>query len=129
MLKSGKPVGFFPAGAIGKTDSEGIIVDRQWQPAILQIIGKSKVPVIPVYFHGTNSRLFNFLGHLSFILRTAWLPRELFKKRGKPMRVTIGEPVSVEKIAEFGRDYEALGQYLRQATYRLSGQEITSVSK
>lgn len=45
------------------------------------------------------------------------------------MRVTIGEPVSVEKIAEFGRDYEALGQYLRQATYRLSGQEITSVSK
>ena len=129
MLKSGKPVGFFPAGAIGKTDSEGIIVDRQWQPAILQIIGKAKVPVIPVYFHGTNSKLFNFLGHLSYILRTAWLPRELFKKRGKPMRVTIGEPVSVEKIAEFGRDYEALGQYLRQTTYRLSGQEITSVSK
>ena len=89
MLKSGKPVGFFPAGAIGKTDSEGIIVDRQWQPAILQIIGKAKVPVIPVYFHGTNSKLFNFLGHLSYILRTAWLPRELFKKRGKPMRVTI----------------------------------------
>ena len=127
MLKSGKPVGFFPAGAIGKTDSESIIVDRQWQPAILQIIGKAKVPVIPIYFHGTNSKFFNYLGHHSILLRTAMLPRELFKKREKPMHVTIGEPVSVEKIAEFGRDYEALGLYLRQATYRLSGREITSV--
>lgn len=128
MLKSGKPVGFFPAGAIGKTDSESIIVDRQWQPAILQIIGKAKVPVIPIYFHGTNSKFFNYLGHHSILLRTAMLPRELLKKREKPMHVTIGEPVSVEKIAEFGRDYEALGLYLRQATYRLSGREITSVS-
>lgn len=44
------------------------------------------------------------------------------------MRVTIGEPVSVEKQAEFGKDYEALGAYLRQATYRLSGRDITSVA-
>ena len=128
MLRSGEPVGFFPAGAIGKTDKEGIIVDRPWQPAVLQIIMKSKVPVIPIYFHGTNSKFFNYLGHHNIMLRTACLARELFKKRGKPLRVTIGEPVSVEKQAEFGKDYEALGAYLRQATYRLSGREITSVS-
>lgn len=128
MLKEGKPVGFFPAGAIGKTDKEGIIVDRQWQPVVLQIIAKAKVPVIPIYFHGTNSRFFNYLGHHSILLRTLCLARELFKKRNKPMRVTIGEPVSVEKIAEFGKDYTAMGEYLRRATYRLSGREITSVS-
>lgn len=128
MLKAGEPVGFFPAGAIGKTDKEGIIVDRPWQPAVLQIIMKSKVPVIPIYFHGTNSRFFNWLGHHSILLRTACLAREMFKKRGKPMRVTVGEPVSVEKQAEFGKDYEALGAYLRQATYRLSGRDITSVA-
>lgn len=128
LLHDGKPVGFFPAGAIGKTDKDGIIVDRPWQPAILQIIGKAKVPVIPIYFHGTNSRLFNWLGHHNIMLRTAFLPREMFRKRGKTMHVTIGEPVSVEKQAEFGRDYEALGQYLRQATYRLSGREILTVS-
>ena len=128
MLKEGKPVGFFPAGAIGKTDEEGIIVDRQWQPVVLQIIAKAKVPVIPIYFHGTNSRFFNYLGHHSILLRTLCLARELFKKRNKPMRVTIGEPVSVEKIAEFGKDYTAMGEYLRRATYRLSGREITSVS-
>lgn len=128
MLKAGKPVGFFPAGAIGKTDKEGIIVDRPWQPVVLQIIAKAKVPVIPIYFHGTNSKLFNYLGHHSILMRTLCLARELFKKRGKPMRVTIGEPVSPEEIAGFGKDYTAMGEYLRSATYRLSGREITSVS-
>lgn len=128
MLRSGKPVGFFPAGAIGKTDKDGIIVDRPWQPSILQIIQKAKVPVIPIYFHGTNSKLFNWLGHHSIPLRTACLARELFKKRGKPLRVTVGEPVSVERQAEFGKDWEALGAYLRRATYALSGREITSVA-
>lgn len=128
MLKEGKPVGFFPAGAIGKTDKDGIIVDRPWQPTVLQIIQKAKVPVIPIYFHGTNSRWFNFLGHHSIPLRTASLVRELMKKKNKPMRVSIGAPVSVEKQAEFGKDYEALGWYLRMQTYDLSGRHVTSLS-
>lgn len=128
MLKEGKPVGFFPAGAIGKTDKDGIIVDRPWQPVVLQIIKKAKVPVIPIYFHGSNSRIFNFLGHHSIPLRTACLVRELYKKVGKPMHISIGKPVSVEKQAEFGDDYEALGWYLRMQTYDLSGRHITSLS-
>lgn len=129
LLKNGSPVGFFPAGAIGMTDKDGIIVDRPWQPIVLQIIQKAKVPVIPIYFHGTNSKLFNFLGHYCVPLRTAFLARELFKKKNKPMHVTIGEPISVEKQAEFGKDYEALGWYLRMQTYDLSGRHITTLSK
>ncbi|MBD5233542.1 MAG: hypothetical protein HDS65_05110 [Bacteroidales bacterium] len=129
MLRRGEPVGFFPAGAIGMTDKDGIIVDRPWRPEVLQIIQKAKVPVIPIYFHGTNSRLFNFLGHHCVPLRTAWLVRELMKKKGKPMRVSIGEPVTVEKQAEFGGDAEALGWYLRMQTYDLSGRHVTTMSK
>ncbi|MDE5967554.1 MAG: hypothetical protein K2G64_00480, partial [Muribaculaceae bacterium] len=97
-------------------------------PTVLQIIQKAKVPVIPIYFHGTNSRWFNFLGHHSIPLRTASLVRELMKKKNKPMRVSIGAPVSVEKQAEFGKDYEALGWYLRMQTYDLSGRHVTSLS-
>ena len=128
MLKEGKPVGFFPAGAIGKTDKDGIIVDRPWQPVVLQIIQKAKVPVIPIYFHGSNSWFFNYLGHHCIPLRTAWLVRELYKKKGKPMRISIGQPISVEKQAEFGKDYEALGWYLRMQTYDLSGRHVTTLS-
>lgn len=128
MLRDGKPVGFFPAGAIGKTDKEGFIVDRPWQHVVLQIIGKAKVPVIPIYFHGNNSRWFNFLGHHCIPLRTAWLVRELMKKKHKPMKVTIGKPIPVEKQAEYGRDYEALGWYLRMQMYDLSGSHHETVA-
>lgn len=128
MLRDGKPVGFFPAGAIGKTDKDGFIVDRPWQPVVLQIIGKAKVPVIPIYFHGNNSRWFNFLGHHCIPLRTAWLVRELYKKKNKPMKVTIGRPIPVEKQAEFGRDYEALGWYIRMQMYDLSGHHLETVA-
>lgn len=128
MLKNGKPVGFFPAGAIGKTDKDGIIVDRPWQHVVLQIIQKAKVPVIPIYFHGTNSKFFNFLGHHCIPLRTALLAKELFKKMGKPLHISIGEPISVEKQSEFGSNYEELGWYIRMQLYDLSGRHVTSVS-
>lgn len=129
LLRNGDPVGFFPAGAIGMTDKDGIIVDRPWQPIVLQIIKKAKVPVIPIYFHGTNTKMFNFLGHHCVPLRTACLARELFKKKNKPLHISIGEPVSVEKQAEFGNNYEALGWYIRMQTYDLSGRHVTTLSK
>ncbi|MDE5902582.1 MAG: lysophospholipid acyltransferase family protein [Muribaculaceae bacterium] len=119
MLKEGKPVGFFPAGAMSKTDRSGFLVDREWQPTVLQLIGKAKVPVIPIYFHGTNRWLFNFLGHACWPLRSAMLPRELFSKKGKPIHISVGEPVSVEEQAQYGKDYVALGKMLRERTYAL----------
>lgn len=63
QLKEGEPVGFFPAGAMSKTTLRDGLHDRPWQQSILQIIHRAKVPVIPIYFHGSNSRWFNFLGH------------------------------------------------------------------
>ncbi len=119
MLRSGEPVGFFPAGAMSKTNLKGELVDRPWQENVLQIIAKAKVPIIPVYFHGNNSWLFNLMGHLCWQLRTAMLPRELFKKRYKKMRVTIGEPIMPEEQERFKGNPDALGRYLREKTYAL----------
>lgn len=119
QIRSGEPMGFFPAGAMSKTDRTGFLVDRPWQESVLQIIAKAKVPVIPVYFHGNNSWFFNLMGHVCWQLRTAMLPRELFKKRGKTLRVTIGEPVMPEEQLKFKGDADALGAYLRERTYAL----------
>lgn len=118
MLKNGEPVGFFPAGAMSKTDRHGNLVDREWQDSVLQIIAKAKVPVIPVYFHGNNSWFFNLMGHLCWQIRTILLPRELFKKRGAAMRVSIGEPIMPEEQARYA-DAQSLGAMLRERTYAL----------
>ena len=118
-LKEGHPVGFFPAGAMSKTNWKNFLVDREWQPTVLQIIARAKVPVIPIYFHGNNRWFFNLMGHVCWPLRSLLLPRELFSKRGSTMRVSIGQPIMPEEQAAF-KDPVELGKYLRQKTYELS---------
>lgn len=118
-VRDGHPLGFFPAGAVSKIDKSLHIRDREWQPTITRLIRQLKVPVIPIYFHGHNSTFFNILGLIDWRLRSARLPKEIFLKRGKDVHVSIGEPISVEKQAEFP-DADSLGKYLREQTYALS---------
>lgn len=122
QLKAGEPVGFFPAGAVGKWNGKFEVVDREWQDSVLQLIKKAKVPVIPIYFHDTNSWFFNLLGKISWQLRTLRLPTEVFNKINKTLRVTIGEPISPEEQAEHSETTKQLGDFLRERTYALKNQ-------
>ncbi len=119
QLKEGKPLGFFPAGAMSKVDIHGHLEDRPWQKSVLQIIGRAKVPVIPIYFHGSNSWWFNFLGHVCWPARSLRLPAEVFRKRGKEIHISIGEPISAEEVAAHNSSPEELGKFLRARTYAL----------
>lgn len=118
-VKEGHPLGFFPAGAVSKVDKSFHISDREWQPTVTRLIKQLKVPVIPIYFHGHNSTFFNILGLIDWRLRSARLPKEIFNKKGKEVHISVGEPISVEKQSEF-KDFESLGKYLREQTYKLS---------
>lgn len=119
QLKEGEPVGFFPAGAMSKTTLRDGLQDRPWQQSILQIIHRAKVPVIPIYFHGSNSRWFNFLGHACWPARSLRLPAEVFRKVGTEMHISIGRPISADEQAAYGESPETLGAYLREQTYAL----------
>lgn len=118
-VRSGQPIGFFPAGAVSKWNSRLQLEDRQWQPTVIRIIRQLKVPVIPVYFHGSNSLWFNILGIISWQLRTLRLPAEVWRKCHSTIHISVCEPVSPEKIASFGDDDKALGEYLKKTTYEL----------
>lgn len=117
-VKAGHPLGFFPAGAVSKLDASLHLSDRQWQPTIIRLIHQLQVPVIPIYFHGSNSAFFNILGIIDWRLRTLRLPGEIMRSYGKKIHVTIGQPISVERQNEC-KDIDALGEFLRSSTYRL----------
>ena len=119
QVKEGKPLGFFPAGAMSKVDIHGHLEDRPWQKSVLQIISKAKVPVVPIYFHGSNSWMFNIMGHLCWPARSLMLPSEVFRKRGKEIHVSIGKPISVEEQEAHSSSVEELGKFLRERTYAL----------
>ncbi len=118
-LESGKPMGIFPAGEVSNFD-QGIhaITDPQWQFSVIQLLKRARVPVIPVYFQGKNSRLFHFLGRLHPKLQTVKLPTELFNKRKRVINIRIGSPIPVREQNEFS-DIARYGRYLRTKTYAL----------
>lgn len=118
QVKDGHPLGFFPAGAVSKLNGKLHVTDREWQPTVIRLIHQLKVPVIPIYFHGHNSAVFNILGMIDWRLRSLRLPTELFKMRNGKVRVSIGQPIMPEKIAEFP-DLSKLGEFLRDKTYSL----------
>ena len=119
LLKSGSPVGFFPAGAMSKTTRHDGLQDRPWQSVVLNLIRRARVPVIPVYFHGGNSTICNIMGHVCWPLRSLMLPAEVDKKRHSTIRVSIGAPISPEAQAAHNGSAEELGTFLRARTYAL----------
>jgi len=118
-LQEGKPLGIFPAGEVSSYNEDNFgITDRQWQTPALKMIRKAAVPIVPIYFQGTNSRIFHLLGLIHPSLRTVKLPSELLNKKNRTIRVRIGNPISV-KEQEAITDIDRYGRFLRAKTYAL----------
>lgn len=121
-IKGGHPLGFFPAGAVSKTKIKNFkleVEDREWQPTVLKLIQKAKVPVIPMYFSGKNSWFFNFLDLIHWQLRTLRLGHEVYNKKGKTIYVRFGEPIMPEEQASY-KDFKEFGKFLKSKTYALA---------
>ena len=123
-MADGHPLGFFPAGEVAtwqkkekRTALKKVIEDKPWAENIIKLIKNSGLPVIPVYFEGSNSRFFHLLGRIHPRLRTIRLPHEMMNKRGRVVEVRFGQPVSVPEIN--GMDIPTLGKYLRNRCYAL----------
>ncbi len=118
-LREGNALGIFPAGEVSSYNMYAVgISDRQWQTPALKMIRSAGVPVLPVYFTGSNSRLFHLLGLIHPSLRTVRLPSELFNKKKQMIRIRIGNPVSVKEQSQFS-DIDRYGRFLRAKTYAL----------
>ncbi|WP_299313115.1 lysophospholipid acyltransferase family protein [uncultured Aquimarina sp.] len=118
-LKEGMPLGIFPAGEVSTHKDGKNIVDKPWEPGAMRLVKKAKVPVIPIYFHARNSRLFYKLASINDTLRTAKLPSEVFSQENRVIKVRIGNPVSVKDQEEYG-NLEDFTNFLRKKTYMLA---------
>lgn len=100
-LKTGNPVGFFPAGAMGKINWKLQSEEREWQDSIIRIIQKANVPVIPVYFHGGQTFTGRLLGRINWALRTIRMPGEVFAKRNGKFKIVIGDIISPDQLKQY----------------------------
>ncbi len=118
-LKDDHCIGIFPTGEESdQYEVSKIILDTEWQIPAIKFIKNSGVPVIPVYFHGTNNRWAHIIGKINPILRSAKLPSELLNKKNRTIKIRIGKPIQVKEQDEF-KDLSHFGRYLRARVYSL----------
>ncbi len=119
-LKAGGTIIIFPAGGVSTAPSAfANAVDLDWKPFVAKLIQASQATVLPVYFHGQNSRLFQIVSQFSLTLRLGLYLYELNKMIGSQVDAIIGQPIPYEALAEIPKR-EILTEYLRDEIYQLS---------
>ena len=124
-LGDGGAVGIFPGGTVSTAPKPlGRPMDPTWRGFAAKMIARSGATVVPVYFDGANSRLFQVASHLHTTLRMGLLIREFRAGIRQPVRIAVGAPIPVEALAPLRGDSEALLRMLRHATYALSPRPV-----
>jgi putative hemolysin len=118
----------FPAGEVSHlTLRKRKIEDPPWNRIIGRLVHMTKAPVLPIYFEGSNSIIFQVAGLIHPGLRTVMLPRELLKRKESTIQVKIGKLIHYKKLREMV-DPSNLMEYLRFRTYLL-GKSFIKTSK
>ena len=122
FYSSNVPITHFPAGEVSRI-YHGKIQDCEWQKSFITKAVQKKRTVVPIFFEGRNSRFFYFL----FIFRRMFgvklnfelmlLPREMFKKKNKTIRVKIGKPIPYQTFDSSKTQYE-WAQWVKQEVYK-----------
>jgi putative hemolysin len=124
-LKSGGAIGVFPGGTVS-TSARAFSrpMDPSWRNFTAKMIAKSGATVVPVFFEGHNSRLFQLASRVHYSLRLGLLINEFKRRVDEPVRVVIGAPVPSEEIDALRHDPNAMMDHLRARTYSLSPDPI-----
>ena len=116
-VEHGHLLGVFPAGEVSHLRiRDRTIVDPRWNPTVGRIVQRTAAPVVPLFFDGRNSTLFQVMGLIHPRLRTVMLPREMLKKRGGSVSMRIGGTIPQPRLKRFETPQE-LTDYLRVRTY------------
>ena len=114
------PVLIFPSGFVSTAGKLGTgqAVDAPWTTFAAKLISDARANVVPIFFHGQNSRAFHIASHLSESLRMAFLIREAKARFGTRFDVTIGDTLPYESLEGIG-GRKALTRYLYGAVQKL----------
>ncbi|MBT0956470.1 lysophospholipid acyltransferase family protein [Alphaproteobacteria bacterium KMM 3653] len=127
-LAEGGAMGIFPGGTVStslKPFSQPM--DPGWRTFTSKLVAKSGATVVPIYFHGHNSRLFQLASHLHVTLRMAMLIHEFKNKVDEPVRISIGKPIERAELDARRGDSRAMMDFLRCSTYALSPKPLKSM--
>jgi len=110
-LESGGALAAFPSGVVSRRDMRRYrVADPAWHSLAGRLARTAGTTVVPLYFEGRNSLLFQVGLHPA--LRTAPLPREIWRMRGHGIRMHVGKAITPEVLSAL-RDDEARTAHVR----------------
>ncbi|MEH6833788.1 MULTISPECIES: lysophospholipid acyltransferase family protein [Falsihalocynthiibacter] len=127
-LADGGVMGVFPGGTVSTSAKLfSPAMDPSWRNFTAKLIQKSGAKVVPVYFHGRNSRLFQIASHLHANLRLGLLISEFRARISTRVDVTVGAPIAQQDLDLYAGDPKAMMGFLRHATYDLSPMPLNAL--
>jgi len=121
--QSNMPITHFPAGAVSRITA-GKVQDDVWRKSFVKKAIQHKRDIVPFYIHGKNSNLFYSVYRIrkrfgiDQNIELMLLPSEMFKKRNKTIKVTIGKPIAHSSLDKTTTNTE-WAQKIRNQVYQL----------
>lgn len=121
QVEDGGAVVLFPAGAISLAPKViGKAEDAEWKTFAAKLASIENTTILPVFFEGQNSFSYMLARKMSQTLGYSLMFREICRRIGSRVDVTIRKPVTTDALKDFGSRND-ITAYLRALTY---GQEI-----
>lgn len=124
-LQAGETIVIFPAGGVSTAPLRLPLKqfaradDLPWKNFAYRLIRSAEATVLPLYFVGQNGPMFHAASRVSMAWRIALLVGELNKRRGKPLEVRVGRPISWPEMAAIPAAALAMRE-LRRRVYALA---------
>jgi putative hemolysin len=119
-LKVGGVIILFPAGKVAMSEGWwGPAVEAEWNVFTHKIVKSTGATILPVYFPGQNSRLFQIANQVSDTVRQGLLLYEIKRCLFKPTRPVIGQPIPAEELKKWEGNPRGFLAWLREHTLGL----------
>ena len=120
-LKDDGVVIIFPAGGISLAPKFiGPAFDSEWKTYAAKLAQTKDTTILPVYFNGRNSVIYQMARRLSVTLGYSLMFREICKQMNGCVDVTFRTPIHTAELDSFANRNE-ITDFLRHRTYGTSG--------
>ena len=107
-LDNGVPLILFPSGMVSTAGAPGFgnVVDAPWTTFIAKLVMQYQPTVVPVFFHGQNTRLFHVASNIAEPFRMAMHMREALRRFGSTVSLDVGQHHSPEDYSHISSRQE-----------------------
>ena len=116
-LKNDGAVIIFPAGGISLSPNLiGPAFDSEWKTFAAKLAQTKNTTIVPFFFEGRNSVIYQAARRLSVTLGYSLMFREICKQMNRQVNVTVRTPLKSEDLNQFATRNDMI-DFLRQRTY------------